>query len=186
MEVRIRDNVPALTAILSAVALALVFGAALQAIPPSLLPPANETLFAVVPHLNAAVSALAIVAILAGWRFVRRGEIARHRASMVTAFVLFAVFLVGYLYRVAHVGPAEFAGPAGLATAYYAFLAVHILLAIVCVPLLFYVLLVAGSRPVPRIYETGHARVGRVAASLWLVSFTMGIVVYLLHHVIYA
>lgn len=185
MERRAHDHVPALTAALSAVALALVFGAALQAIPATLLPPANETLFVLIPHVNAAISALAIVAILGGWRFVRGGQIRKHRASMLTAFGLFAVFLLLYLYRVAHVGPAEFPGPATIEMAYFGFLAVHIVLAIVCVPLLFYVLLLAWSRPVSAIYDTSHATIGRVAASLWLVSFTMGIVVYVLLHLAY-
>ncbi|PSQ36559.1 hypothetical protein BRD05_02650 [Halobacteriales archaeon QS_9_70_65] len=60
---------------------------------------------------------------------------------------------------------------------------VHIGLAVVCVPFVFYALLVASTRPVAEIYGTRHRTAGRVAASLWLVSFSMGVVIYaMLYH----
>jgi putative membrane protein len=58
-------------------------------------------------------------------------------------------------------------------------------LAMVSIPLVYYALLLAGTRPVNEIPATKHAKVGRVAASLWLVSFALGIVVYLLLYVLY-
>ncbi|MEF8781449.1 MAG: DUF420 domain-containing protein [Haloferacaceae archaeon] len=188
MEVRrrARNHVPALTAILSVVALALVFAAALQVIPGNALPQASDALLNAIPTVNAVVSVLAIVTILSGWRFIRRGEVEKHRAAMVTSFGLFAVFLVLYLYRVALIGPTDFPGPGAVETyLYLPLLGIHILLAIVCVPLLFYVLLLAGTRPVADVYDTRHRAVGRIAASLWLVSFSLGIVVYLLLYVVY-
>ena len=61
----------------------------------------------------------------------------------------------------------------------------HIGLAIVCVPLLYYVFLLALTHPVGDLPNTLHRRVGRVAASLWLVSFTLGTVVYLMLYVVW-
>lgn len=179
-----RDHVPALTAVLSVVSLALVFGAALQAIPIGSIP-RSEPLLDIVPHLNAAFSLLAIGTILAGVREIRRGNVDRHRLCMLASFALFASFLALYLYRVALVGPNDFPGPDAVRTfLYLPFLVVHIGLAMLCVPFVFYALLSAGTRPVTAIYDTNHARVGRVAAALWLVSFSMGIVIYaLLYHV---
>ncbi|AUX10331.1 putative membrane protein [Halalkaliarchaeum desulfuricum] len=188
MEVRrrARDNVPALTAILTVVALTLVFGAALQAIPTDLLPQAGDPLLDAIPTINAALSLLAIGSIAAGWRFIRTDQVEKHRAAMLASFGLFAAFLVLYLYRVALLGPAEFPGPATVETfVYLPLLGVHILLAVLCVPLLFYVLLLAATRPISEIYDTRHRIVGRVAASLWLVSFALGIVVYFLLYVVY-
>jgi putative membrane protein len=68
---------------------------------------------------------------------------------------------------------------------YLPLLAIHIGLAIVCVPLLYYVLLLALTRPVTELPETPHRKVGRVAASLWLISFTLGVVVYAQLYLIY-
>lgn len=184
MNVRVRDNVPAATAALTVVSLALVFGAALRVVPTP--PRPSEAALHAIPPVNAVISAVAIGTISAGWRWIRRGEVRKHRAAMLTSFGLFAVFLALYLYRVSIVGPTEFTGPAAVERfLYLPLLAVHILLAIVCVPLLYYVMLLGLTRPVSEIYETAHRRVGRVAASLWLTSFALGIVVYLLLYVVY-
>jgi putative membrane protein len=180
-----REHTAGLAALLSVVALALVFGAALRVVPASALPRSPEWLLAAIPHVNAVISVGAIAAIVAGWHWVRRGRVTRHRAAMVTGFVLFVAFLALYLYKVALTGPTAFPGEGTVALAYFALLAVHILLAVVCVPLLFYVLLLAATRPVAEIRESLHPRVGRVAASLWLVSFALGVVVYLLLYVVY-
>ncbi|MFC6835383.1 DUF420 domain-containing protein [Halomarina ordinaria] len=185
MQLEARAHVPALTGVLSVVSLALVFGAVGGVLPTESLP-RSEPLLALVPHLNAVISAAAIVAILSGWRWIRRGDVTRHRAAMLAAFGLFVAFLVLYLYRVSIEGATDFPGPEGVYTyVYLPLLAVHVTLAIVCIPLLYYVLLLAATRPWRELGATRHPTVGRVAAGLWLVSFSLGIVVYLLLYVVY-
>ncbi|AZH26100.1 DUF420 domain-containing protein [Haloplanus aerogenes] len=186
MHLDVRDRVPELTAILSLASLALVFGAVLGAIPRGAIPRAPDAVLAAIPHINAVVSTLAIVTILAGVVFARRREFDKHRASMLLSAGLFAVFLVLYLYKVVLEGPAEFPGPQAIyQQVYLPLLAIHILLAVVCIPLLYYVLLLATTRPITALSDTAHARAGRVAASLWLVSFVLGNVVYALLYVVY-
>jgi putative membrane protein len=175
-----RYRVPALAALLSVVSLALVFSAVLGVIPDALLP-RIEVLLAVIPHLNAVVSAAAIVVIASAWRSIRAGDVARHRTRMLVGLGLFATFLVLYLYRVSVLGPTDFGGPAVVERfVYLPVLGIHILLAVVCIPLLYYVVLLGVTRPIAAIRSSPHARVGRVTAVLWLVSFTLGIVVYLM------
>ena len=182
----VRRHVPAVTGVLSAVSLALVFGVALRVVPAEALPDAPDYLLAAIPHVNAAISVVAIGVIGAAWRAIRRGDVERHRRGMLAGVVLFAAFLALYLYRVAVEGPTHFAGPAAVEQfVYYPLLGIHVLLAVVCVPLLYYVLLLAVTRPVAELAATNHPRVGRVAASLWLISFALGIVVYLLLYVVY-
>ncbi|WP_101298180.1 DUF420 domain-containing protein [Halegenticoccus soli] len=186
MELRVRNHVPALTALLTAVSLALVFGAALGAIPQTAFPRASDAVLDAIPHVNAVVSAAAVVTIAAGWLSIRRGNVRRHRRLMIASLGLFAAFLVLYLYKVILEGPAEFPGPEAVYRfVYLPTLAVHILLAVVCIPLLYYVVLLALTRPVSEIYDTRHRTVGRVAASLWLLSFVLGNVVYVLLYVAY-
>lgn len=181
-----RENVPLLTAAASVVSLALVFGAVGGIIPSAVLPRASDAVIDAIPHLNAAISATAIVTILLGWRAIARGNVERHRAFMLTSFGLFVAFLVGYLYRLILVGTASFSGPDAVYTyLYLPFLAVHILFAIVCIPFVFYALLLAATRPYEELYHTRHAQAGFVGASLWLVSFAMGIGVYLLLYRLY-
>ncbi|QCC59865.1 DUF420 domain-containing protein [Natrinema thermotolerans] len=187
MEYVPRERVRLLTGVLSVVSLAVVFAAAGGRIPASSVPAAPEWVIDVIPAVNAVISAVAIGTIAVGWRAIRRGAIGRHRVAMLSSFGLFATFLALYLYRLTVMGgPSDFPGPATIEQfVYLPLLAIHILLAIVCIPLLYYVLLLAASRPVAEIPATSHARIGRVAASLWLVSFSLGIVVFVLLHVVY-
>jgi putative membrane protein len=186
MELRASDRVPELTALLSVVSLAAVFGAVGGVVPASLLPQAPEAVVDAIPHINAVLSTTALVTIPLAVRAVRRGRIGRHRALMVTTLGLFAAFLVCYLYRLTLRGTTAFPGPdAVYQYIYLPTLGVHILLAIVCIPLLYYVALLALTRPIAAIRDSLHPRVGRVAASLWFVSFLLGDVVYLLLYVVY-
>ena len=186
MEFRARDHVPALTGLLSAISLALVFGAVLGALPAGTLPRAPAGVVDAIPHVNAAVSLVAIGTITTAWRAIRHGNVERHRALMLASLVLFVAFLALYLYKVALEGPAPFPGPETIYQfVYLPILGIHITLAIVCVPLLYYVLLLALTRPIEELPRTNHRRVGRVAASLWLVSFALGVVVYAMLYVVY-
>jgi len=185
MALRARDHVPELAGLLSVLSLALVFTAVLGYLPAALLPRV-EPLLSLVPHLNAAISLAAIVTILAGVRAIRQGDVRRHRALMLASTALFAGFLLLYLYRVSLVGPTPFAGPAWVESfVYLPVLAVHVALAVVCVPLVYYALLLAGTHSVAELPGTAHPTVGRIAAGLWLVSFSLGTVVYLLLHVVF-
>lgn len=187
MQQQVRAHVPALTGLLTALSLALVFGAVLGYIPNSLVPAAPDWVIRTIPHLNVAISLAAIATISVGWYWIRHGAVGKHRLAMITATVLFAGFLVFYLYRLILLGgPEPFPGPESVYQfVYLPLLGVHILLAVVCIPLVYYALLLAFSYSVAELPHTRHATVGRIAASLWLISFTLGIVVYTLLHVVY-
>ncbi len=187
MEYVPRERVSVLTGVLTAVSLALVFGAVGGAIPQSIVPTPPEWVITAIPHLNVAISLTAIVTISLAWRAIRRGDVRRHQLLMMTSVVLFVAFLVFYLYRLIVIGgSASFPGPATVERfVYLPILGIHILLAVVCIPLLYYILLLALSRPVADLRETSHARVGRIAASLWLISFALGVVVYVMLYHLY-
>ena len=179
-----REHTVAVSALLSAVALALVFAVALELVPGGTLPRPPDAALSAVPHVNAALSLTAIGTISLGVRYARRAEYGRHRTAMLASTVLFAAFLLLYLYRVAILGPTEFPGPAAVERfLYLPVLVIHVTLAVVCVPLVIYVLTLAATRPLSDLFDTRHARIGRVAASLWLVSFALGTAVYaMLYH----
>ncbi|MBL9212241.1 MAG: DUF420 domain-containing protein [Opitutaceae bacterium] len=96
-----------------------------------------------IPALNAALNALATILMTAGFWFIRRAlgtsdpeqkaaAIRSHRAAMLSAGVVSAVFLVGYvthkiLVRGVHT---KFGGEGAIATVYYVMLFTHIVLAI--------------------------------------------------------
>lgn len=185
MTLSVRDRVRELTVILSVVSLALVFAAVRQLIPEAILP-RIDPLVAVIPHVNAVISVTAILTIVAGVRAIRRRDIETHRRRMLASTGLFALFLLLYLYRVALEGPTEFPGPDSVYLyVYLPILAIHILLAMIAIPVVYYALLLALTRPISELPETSHARVGRAGATLWLISFTLGITVWLMLHVLF-
>jgi len=182
----VREQVPALTGALTVVSLALVFGAVGGVIPTTVIPRAPDAVLDAIPHVNALLSATAIVTIVGGIRAIRAGDVDRHRKLMVATFGLFVAFLVCYLYRVTLEGPTDFAGPGVVETyVYLPILAIHILLAIVAIPAVYYVLLLAASYPVAELGRTNHPRAGKLAATLWLVSFSLGIVVYAMLYLVW-
>ena len=185
MQLDARHRVRELTALLTVVSLALVVGAVRGLIPSGALPRV-EAVVAAAPHLNALLSLTALGTIAYGVRAIRRGLVTAHRRAMVTTTVLFLLFLGLYLYRIVIVGTKPFPGPEAVYQfLYLPVLGIHMLLAVVSIPLVYYVLLVATTRPVAAIRESPHPRVGRVAASLWFVAFALGIVVYTLLYVVY-
>lgn len=171
---------------LSTASLALVFGVALGALPAAALPRGPDWLLSAIPHVNAALSCVAVPTIALGWRWIRGGEVRRHRASMIAGLLLFVAFLALYLYKVALEGPTAFPGPRVVERfVYLPLLAVHVSLAVICVPLLYAAALLAASRPPEALSETPHPRIGRIAAPLWIASFVLGLVVYLVLYWIY-
>lgn len=185
METRLRRRIPLMTGLLTVVSLAAVVAAVRQLVPEILLPRVPHTVLNAIPHVNAVLSAMAIATIVHGWRSIRAGRVRSHRRAMIASVVLFFSFLGLYLLRVAIEGPNPFGGPEWLKLwIYYPVLGIHMLLAIVCLPLLYYVLLYAITHDPSELGDTPHPRVGRVAASLWLVSFALGIVVYLMLYVL--
>ena len=92
MQTWARGHVRGLTVGLSAVSLALVFGAALQVVPTTGLG-LPAWMLGAIPHVNAVVSTAAIGTIVAGVWFARRGMYRRHRAMMLLSMGLFVVFL---------------------------------------------------------------------------------------------
>lgn len=171
-----------LTLACSFIAVSIVFIVAGGLFPAEVLPKAPDQLIDAIPHVNVVISLLAIVAIIAGWRWIREGDIYRHRIAMVTAFILFVTFLTFYLYRLAILGgPAPFDGNEVVYRfVYLPILTMHILLAVICVPLLFDALALALTTSIERLPTTRHPTVGRFAASLWIISFLLGIGVYLI------
>lgn len=131
-------------------------------------------------HVIAVVNALTVVSLAAGWYWIRRGEVRRHRVAMVTAFALILVFLVLYLTKTGGGGRKDVVGSGLVVTAYLAMLGVHILLSVVAVPVVLHALVLGLTHSPSELRDTVHPRVGRLAAATWIVSLLLGIAAYVL------
>ena len=114
------------------------------------------------------------VALILGWIFIRRGKIAWHQRSMLSATALAGLFLVAYVTRWAFYGSKAFEGTGGRRVLYLSILVPHVLLAMVVGPLAVYLIFLALKR---RDYVT-HKRWARVTLPIWLFVAASGWAIY--------
>jgi putative membrane protein len=177
----VKEHPAAVTALLSVVGYAAVVGTFLGYVPGSVFPDLTLTQVNRLSDAIAAVNALNVLVIAAGWRWIRRDDVKKHAAAMITSFVLILVFLVMYLTKIGGGGTKEFVGPTFVYYPYLAMLAIHIVLSIVAVPVVLYALVLGLTHsPAELRRDTPHRRVGRIAAGSWLLSLSLGVVTYLL------
>jgi putative membrane protein len=179
LRTNVHDRVLELTVVLSVVGFLLVVGTFagwLDGVYPSL----SEGQVKFLAHLIAAINTTALLSLVAGVYFIRNREIERHRGAMVLAFTLILAFLVVYLLKVGGGFERELVAGDAVRLVYLVMLAIHILLSIVSMPLVVYVVLLGLSHSPAELTETRKARVGRLAASAWILSLFLGVVTYLM------
>ena len=172
----------AVTTVLSIIGYALVIGAFGGFLP---LPDLSRETVIFLGDAIAVVNTLALGAILLGVRFIRRGEVRKHRAAMLTSFALIMVFLVMYLVKVGAGFEKSILASGPIYWAYLAMLAVHVLLSALAVPVVLHAVVLGLTRSPEELRDTIHARVGRVAVAAWGLSLALGIVTYLLLNHVY-
>jgi putative membrane protein len=133
------------------------------------------TLAEILPPVNAALNATSAALLFLGWRAIRAGDRARHRALMLSALGTSALFLAGYLTRVALTGTHRFPGAGALRAAYLALLGSHTLLAALALPLV-----VAAFALALRGRFEAHRRVARWTFPVWMYVSVTGVLVYVM------
>lgn len=141
----------------------------------------------ILPHVNAALNAVATVLLVAGWLQIRSGREVLHRRLMLAAFSVSVVFLASYLtyhWSIRSLALSERRLPATAAgwvrPAYYSLLISHIVLA-ATVPFLACWAIWLGYRD----RRTAHRRVARWAFPIWLYVSVTGVLIYLVLYQVY-
>ena len=135
-----------------------------------------------IPAINASLNALATLLISVGFILIKTGRKTAHRFAMISAGVVSAVFLVGYVgHKVlkgmaASAGEAvhtQFGGEGTIRTVYYVMLITHVILAI------------AIAYLVPRTFALAfkgeferHKKWARIVFPIWLYVSVTGVLVY--------
>lgn len=135
-----------------------------------------------IPAINASLNALATVLISTGFVLIKTGNKTAHRAAMISAGVVSAVFLVGYVGHkilkgmAAGAGEAvhtQFGGEGAIRIVYYVMLITHVILAI------------AIAYLVPRTFAFAfqgqferHKKWARVVFPIWFYVSVTGVLVY--------
>jgi uncharacterized membrane protein YozB (DUF420 family) len=131
--------------------------------------------YTILPGINATLNAISTVFLSVGWMFIRRRDIARHRACMLSAFVTSALFLTSYLVYHANVGSVPFQGQGAVRVVYFLILITHIVLAALILPLA----LITLSRALAERFDR-HRRIARWTLPIWLYVSVTGVVIYLM------
>jgi len=130
-------------------------------------------------RFNAGLNLTSLLLLLTGFFFIRRGQVARHRACMIGAVTASVLFLVFYVTRFSLTGTHSFAGEGSARTIYLSVLFTHMVLAVVIVPLILRLLYLASRE---RFEE--HKRWARWTFPIWVYVSATGLLVYaMLYHV---
>lgn len=125
------------------------------------------------PAVNAALNALTATLLTAGYISIKSGKRQLHRYLMTSAFVVAALFLVGYIaYHAAH-GDTKYTGTGAIRAVYFFVLITHVLLSMVTLPLA----LAALAFALRRKFES-HKKVTKWLFPMWLYVSVTGVVVF--------
>lgn len=126
-------------------------------------------------HVNAALNAATIVFLGMGLWFILRGNRRRHRASMLAALAVSAMFLVSYLIYHFNAGLAKFGGEGAIRPIYFSILILHVVAAVAITPLV----PVTVFRALSGRYDR-HRKIARWTWPLWMYVAVSGVVVYVM------
>lgn len=131
--------------------------------------------YTTLPAVNAALNATSTLFLVAGWLFIRRRDVRRHRFCMLTAFAASGLFLTSYVVYHANVGSVPFAGRGPVRVVYFAILITHVILAAIILPLA----LVTLSRALARRFDR-HRAIARWTLPIWLYVSVTGVLIYVM------
>lgn len=133
------------------------------------------------PHLNAVLNSLSASFLVAGFLFIRRGNIRAHRWMMTGALTASTLFLISYLtYHFVFQGLTRFTGTGWVRTLYLGILLTHTVLAAIILPFV----LVTVARALRGDFKR-HRRVARWTFPMWLYVSLTGVIVYLMLYHLY-
>jgi len=139
-----------------------------------------EAIGGLLAPLNAGLNLTSTVFLVVGFRYIKMGNVGRHRLAMLGAVSASALFLAFYLLRFSLTGTHLFAGEGVSRAVYLSILFSHMVLAAIIPPLILRLLFLAWKSR----FES-HARLARWTLPLWLYVSVTGLVVYVLLYHIY-
>jgi putative membrane protein len=125
--------------------------------------------------INATLNGTAAILIGSGFYFIKRKNIQAHKACMVSAVVVSAVFLTSYLIYHYNVGSVRFTKQGWIRDVYLPLLLTHTVLAAVTLPMVLRTVFLASKRRFQ-----SHVRIAKWTFPVWMYVSVTGVVVYLL------
>ena len=125
--------------------------------------------------VNAGLNATAAVLIGTGFYFIKRKNIQAHKACMIAAMVVSAVFLTSYLVYHYNVGSVRFTKQGWIRGVYFPLLLTHTVLAAVVLPMVLRSAFLALKGRFGK-----HVRIARWTFPVWMYVSVTGVIVYIM------
>lgn len=127
------------------------------------------------PAVNATLNAISAGLLTAGFVFIRKRDIRRHKVCMLSAVCVSTLFLVSYVtYHALH-GSTRFTHPGPIRWVYFAILISHVVLAVAIVPMV----IITLARALRGQFER-HRAMARWTLPAWMYVSVTGVLVYLM------
>jgi putative membrane protein len=126
------------------------------------------------PAVNATLNATSAVFLGLGYWRIRQKRVTAHRACMLVAVVVSALFLISYLTYHTQVGRKHFPGQGLIGAVYFAVLISHTLLAMVVA---LYMAPVTLYRALRERFDQ-HKRIARWTLPIWFYVSVTGVIIY--------
>ncbi len=127
------------------------------------------------PFYNAVINTITSILLILGYYFVKNGQVKFHKTSMISAFLLGALFLVFYVIYHSNAESTKFGGEGAVRFVYFFFLITHILLAFIVVPLVLSAIYFAVTQKIEK-----HRKIVKYTFPVWLYVSVTGVIVYLM------
>jgi uncharacterized membrane protein YozB (DUF420 family) len=125
--------------------------------------------------VNAVLNGTAAVLIGSGFYFIKQKNIRAHKACMVAAVIVSALFLTSYLIYHHYVGLVRFTKQGWIRAVYFPLLLTHTVLAVVVLPMVLRTLFLAVKGRFPK-----HVRMAKWTFPVWMYVSVTGVIVYLM------
>lgn len=125
------------------------------------------------PKFHAILNSIATVLLLTGLFFIKQRNITAHKAMMLGALLVSAVFLVSYVVYHSLSEPTKFGGEGAVKYLYYFILITHVVLAAGVLPFILFTFYRALTSDFVK-----HRKMARYTLPIWLYVTVTGVVVY--------
>lgn len=143
-----------------------------------LIPPPEAELgidMTIFPLFHAVLNSITSLLLIAGFVFIKKKQIDRHRYVMLGAFVLSAIFLVSYVVYHTFTTSTPYGGEGFIRYIYFFILITHIILAAVILPFILFTFYRALTGKIE-----AHRKIARWTFPVWLYVTVTGVIVYLM------
>lgn len=135
---------------------------------------------AILPTISTLCIVISAILLATGWRFIKKGDVERHKKFMLGAAGFALAFFIIYISRTIFIGNTAFGGPDHLKIYYTIFLVFHIVLA--TIGAIFGIMQISSGLN-NRLRR--HKRLGPAASVVWIFTALTGVAVYVFLYVLY-